>query len=311
MELIESTVHYKEVECKSFLHNFDKKYLPFRWGANPYRGCEHSCPYCFARYTHEYLGYNTESDFENIIHIKMNAPKILEKELSSLGWRKASVNLGSVCDPYQPAERKYEISRQLLNVFLKHENPVFIGTKSNLVTRDIDVLSEMAKRNLVRVNFTITTLNEGIRSKIEPRAPSTTKRIDSIKQLADNGVIVDILLMPIFPYLTDNIENLNGIVKEVKEAGARCIIPGVLNLRSSCKRRVFTLMKNEYPELYQKYLNLYKRAYAPRNFTSRIYKAVKAANAKYGVKKLEIDMLTRKQTILETWIVKQIVPASN
>lgn len=285
--------------------------MPFRWGANPYRGCEHSCSYCFARYTHEYLGYNTESDFDNIIHVKMNAPKILEKELLKHRWRMENVNLGSVCDPYQPAEKKYEITRQLLNVFLRCENPVFIGTKSNLVTRDTDILAKMAKKNLVRVNFTITTLDENIRSRIEPRAPSTKKRIDSIKQLTDKSVIVDILFMPIFPYLTDNIENLNGVVKEVREAGARYIVPGILNLKSSCKKRVLDLISHDFPKLYKKYLNIYKRTYAPKNLSSKIYRVIKIANTKYRVNKSERDVLMRKQTILENWITKQTVLTSN
>jgi DNA repair photolyase len=99
-------IHYESVECKSFLHHFNKKFLPFSWGANPYRGCEHSCPYCFARYTHEYLGYNSDMDFDNKILVKVNAADVLEKELSSPKWKDDIVNLGSVCDPYQPAEKK-------------------------------------------------------------------------------------------------------------------------------------------------------------------------------------------------------------
>ena len=302
MEQIETPVNYKRIECKSLLHSFNKKFLPFKWGINPYRGCEHSCPYCFARYTHEYLGYNTGSDFENKILVKINAAEVLQKEFSRSGWKHEVVNLGSVCDPYQPAERKYEITRQILTVFEKFKNPLFIGTKSDLVLRDIDLLSEIADKTQLRVNFTITTLNEKIRQKIEPRAPSTKKRLDAIKKLTEAGIKVDILFMPIFPYLTDDIKNINSVVKAVSKAGAGYIIPGVLNLRSSCRNRVLSLIKKEFPELIHSYLHLYKRAYAPKQYTSKIYKIVENARRKYGCAKSDRSVHQRRQTILETWI---------
>jgi DNA repair photolyase len=276
------SVHYQPVECKSFLHHFNKKFLPFNWGANPYRGCEHSCPYCFARYTHEYL----------------------DKELSRPGWKREAVNLGSVCDPYQPAEKKFRITRKVLEVFAKHKNPLFVGTKSNLILRDLDILSEMATRTILLVNFTITTLDENIRSKIEPRAETTKKRLDAVKQLSDAGVTVGILFMPIFPYLNDDFENINGVVKAVSDAGAKDMIPGVLDLRAACRNRVLSLIKEEFPDLLPKYLALYKTAYAPTDYTGRIYRIVETAQRRCGFKKLEMPVFREKQTKLEGWIKK-------
>lgn len=292
-------VRYQPIKCKSFLHHFDKKFLPFSWGANPYRGCEHSCPYCFARYTHEYLGYDSNTDFENKIFVKTNAAEILEKELSRPKWKKEPVNLGSVCDPYQPAEKKFRITRQVLEVFVKHKTPLFIGTKSDLIIRDIDILSEMAKRTALMVNFTITTLDENIRRKIEPRAVSTKKRLDAVKQLSNAGVVVGILFMPIFPYLTDDLENINGVMKTISECGAKDIVPGVLDLRASCRKRILSFIEEEFPDLLPKYLDLYEKAYAPKDYTKKIYKAVETARGKYGLKKFEIPMHKEKQTKLE------------
>lgn len=295
------SIHYKPVECKSLLHHFNKKFLPFRWSVNPYRGCEHSCPYCFARYTHEYLGYNSGADFNSEILVKINAAYILERELSYPKWKGDPVNLGSVCDPYQPAEKKFEITRQLLKIFAKHKNPLFIGTKSNLILRDIDLLSEMAKHAILIVNFTITTLNKDIRRKIEPKAPSTEKRLEAVKRLSDAGIIVSILFMPIFPYLTDDFKNINGVVKAVKDSGAKDIVPGVLNLRKSCRDRVFSLIGREFPEILPRYLALYKGAYAPGYYNRKIYRAVEIARRKYGFKKFEMPVFEEKQKQLELW----------
>ena len=297
-------VHYQPVECKSFLHHFNKKFLPFTWGANPYRGCEHSCPYCFARYTHEYLGYNSDTEFNNEILVKVNAAEVLEKELSRPGWKHEAVNLGSVSDPYQPAEKKFRITRQVLEVFAKHNNPLFVGTKSNLILRDLDILSEMATRTILLVNVTITTLDDNIRSKIEPRAATIDERLDAVKQLSDAGVTVGILFMPIFPYLTDDFENINGVVKAVSDAGAKDLVPGVLDLRASCRNRVLSFIEDEFSELLPKYLALYRKAYAPKDYVWKIYRAVETAQRRCGFKKFEMPMLKEKQTKLEDWARK-------
>ena len=296
------SVHYQSIECNSFLHHFNKKFLPFNWGANPYRGCEHSCPYCFARYTHEYLGYNSDTEFDNKILEKVNAADVLEKELSRPGWKREAVNLGSVCDPYQPTEKKFEITRQVLEVFAKHNNPLFVGTKSNLILRDLDILSEMATRTILLVNVTISTLDDNIRSKIEPRAATTDERLDAVKQLSDAGVTVGILFMPIFPYLTDDFENINGVVKAVSDAGAKDMVPGVLDLRASCRNRVLSLIKEEFPDLLPKYLALYKTAYAPKDYVGEIYRAVEIARKRCGLKKFEMSVLREKQAKLGVWV---------
>lgn len=231
--------------------------------------------------------------------MKVNAADVLEKELSRPGWRREAVNLGSVCDPYQQAEKKFKITRQVLEVFAKHNNPLFVGTRSNLILRDIDLLSVMAKRTTLIVYFTITTLDDNIRSKIEPRAAKTEERLDAVKQLSDAGVTVGILFMPIFPYLTDDSDSINGVVKAVSDAGAKDLVPGVLDLRASCRRRVLSLVKEEFPDLLPKYFALYKTAYAPKDYVWKIYRAVETARRKCGFKKFEMPVRREKQTRLE------------
>ncbi len=288
--------NYQQIECKSFLHKISRKFLPFSWGANPYRGCEHSCPYCFARYTHEYLGYNKDAEFDNKILVKMNAAEVLEKELSRKTWKGEPVSLGSVCDPYQPAEKKSEITRQVLKVFAKHRTPLFVCTKSNLILRDIDLLSEMAKTSNLMVNITLTTLDENICKKIEPRASSANERLDAIRQLSDAGITVGVLFMPIFPYLTDSVGSINQTIKAVRDAGARDLIPGILGLKSSCKDRVFSMIKKEYPILYSRYLTLYRKASAPKDYTGRVYRIIEIARKKYNIKKFEINEIKKSPT---------------
>ncbi len=236
--------------------------------------------------------------------MKVNAAEVLEKELSRPGWKHEAVNLGSVSDPYQPAEKKFRITRQVLEVFAKHNNPLFVETKSNLILRDLDILSEMATRTILLVNVTITTLDEDIRRKIEPRAASTEERLDAVKQLSDAGVTVGILFMPIFPYLSDDFAIINGVVRAVSDAGAKGIIPGVLDLRASCRSRILSFVKEEFPELLPKYLALYRKAYAPKDYVWKIYRAVETAQRRCGFKKFEMPMLKEKQTKLEDWARK-------
>ncbi|HJH27506.1 MAG TPA: hypothetical protein C5S37_12285 [Methanophagales archaeon] len=167
-------------------------------------------------------------------------------------------------------------------------------TKSNLILRDIDLLSEMAKRTTLIVYFTITTLDENIRRKIEPRAASTEERLDAVNQLSDAGVTVGILFMPIFPYLTDDFENINGVVKAVSDAGAKDMVVGVLDLRASCRNRVLSLIEDEFSELLPKYLALYRKAYAPKDYARKIYRAVEIARRRCGLKKFEMPVLREK-----------------
>lgn len=294
-------VDYQLIRCKSVLHHFNKRFLPFRWGVNPYRGCEHSCPYCFARYTHKYLGYNTGTDFENTIFVKVNAAQVLAKELSRSRWTRAIVNLGSVCDPYQPAEKRFQITRQLLEAFARHRNPLFVSTKSNLILRDLDLLSRLAQTTLLRVNFTITTLDDHITRIVEPRAPSTSERLTAIQHLAEAGIDVNVLFMPIFPYLTDKPKNIHRVVKAVRDAGAVQLIPGVLYLRTASRTRFLSVLNMQFPELLSKYRTLYKRSSPSRVYTQKIYRMVAIAQKQYRLNSAHVPR-DAWQTNLGPWL---------
>ena len=190
----------------------------FEASINPYRGCEHGCVYCYARPTHEYLGFSAGLDFESRILVKEDAPSLLRAELSSPGWEPQVLAMSGVTDPYQPAERRLEITRGCLEVLAEARNPVSIITKSRLVTRDLDLLSELADHDASRVTVSVTSLDESLRRVLEPRAPTPERRLDAIRALADASVPVGVLVAPVIPGLTEH--ELPAILEAAAEAGA-------------------------------------------------------------------------------------------
>jgi DNA repair photolyase len=193
--------------------------LPFDRSLNPYRGCEHGCVYCFARPTHAYLGLSPGMDFETRLFSKPDAAALLDNELRKPGYRCQTLALGVNTDAYQPVERKLEITRSVLAVLQRFRHPVAIVTKSALVERDIDILSEMAQDQLVSVNISVTTLDAALARKLEPRAAAPHRRLQTIRSLAEAGIPVSALVAPVIPVLTD--PELEAILAAVKDAGAQ------------------------------------------------------------------------------------------
>src|SRR5258707_4792170 len=192
--------------------------VPFDRSINPYRGCEHGCIYCFARPTHAYLGLSPGLDFETKILFKPEAAKLLEAHLASPKYRPDVVAMGTNTDPYQPVERELKITRQILRVLSDFNNPVGIVTKGHLVTRDIDILADMAKRNLAEVFLSVTTLDKNLARDMEPRASAPHRRLDAIKALADAGVPAGGMTAPMIPGLNDH--EMESILEAAMEAGA-------------------------------------------------------------------------------------------
>src|SRR5438552_5366214 len=176
----------------------------FETSVNPYRGCEHGCIYCFARPTHEYLGLSAGLDFESKIMVKTDAPKLLEAELSSPKWKPQVLVMSGVTDPYQPVERKLQITRRCLEVLAKFRNPVAIITKNRLVTRDVDLLGELAAFEAAAVNISVTSLDPSLQRILEPRTSPPNARLESISALRTAGVTVRVRVAPIIPALTDH-----------------------------------------------------------------------------------------------------------
>jgi DNA repair photolyase len=193
--------------------------ISFDRSINPYRGCEHGCAYCYARPTHAYQGLSPGLDFESKLFVKENAAALLEKELAAPKYKPAVIALGANTDAYQPIERQYRVTRAVLEVLARTNHPVGIVTKSNLVTRDLDLLSEMAGKGLAKVYVSVTTLNRDLARRMEPRAPTPERRLDAIAQLAAAGVPVGVMVAPIVPAVND--DEVEKILTRAYAAGAR------------------------------------------------------------------------------------------
>lgn len=190
----------------------------FRFSVNAYRGCEHGCAYCYARPTHEYLGYSAGLDFESKIFVKERAPELLHEALMKKSWTPETIVMSGVTDCYQPLERKMRLTRACLEVLLKFKNPTFLITKNQLILRDLDILSEMAKYNGVQALISVTTLNPSLARTLEPRTSHPQARLNAIAKLAEAGVPVGVNVAPVIPGLTDH--EMPAILKAASEAGA-------------------------------------------------------------------------------------------
>jgi DNA repair photolyase len=197
----------------------DSPDLSFDRSINPYRGCEHGCIYCFARPTHAYLGFSPGLDFESRLFVKPNAPELLERELSATGYVPRTIAIGTNTDPYQPIERRYQVMRRILEVLERAGHPVGIVTKSTLITRDIDILARMSKRNLAKVAISVTTLDAKLARTMEPRAPTPSRRLEALRQLVAAGIPTSALVAPIIPAIND--ADIERILDAVAAAGVQ------------------------------------------------------------------------------------------
>lgn len=208
-----------EVFPKSVVNAVTSPDVPMEWSMNPYQGCEHGCTYCYARNSHEYWGYSAGVDFERVILVKKNAPEILDQTLKKKSWKASPIVLSGNTDCYQPIERKLGITRACIEVMLKHQHPMGIITKNALVQRDVDLLQQLAQMQLAQVVVSITTLNEDLRQKMEPRTASIKKRLETVEALSAAGIPVTVLIAPIVPGL--NSHEVFELLKASKQAGAR------------------------------------------------------------------------------------------
>jgi len=216
--------------------------------------------------------------------VKDNAAEALDKELSREKWNKKwTVNMATVTDPYQPAERKFKITREVLKVFLKHHNALMVTTKSDLILRDLDILTNIAKTGFLNVVITIPILDEDLRRKIEPKAASIQKRLEVVQKIHDAGITVGVTSIPLFPYISDSESDVEKLVKTSSENGADYVIIDMLNFREEARDRVMEFIKNYYPDLISKYGELYKTNYCDKEYAKVVRKHANKLIKKYGV----------------------------
>lgn len=228
--------------------------LSHMYSINPYQGCEHGCIYCYARNSHEYYGFSAGLDFERKIIVKRNAPELLEQYLNKKNYQPVCIMLSGNTDCYQPIERRLKITRSLLQVFLKYRNPVSIITKNNVILRDMDILTELATMNLVHVNVSITSLNEQLRQKLEPRTVTATGRLAVIQKLSEQGIPVRVMAAPIIPGLNSN--EVSNIIKAAADRGALAAGFTMVRLNGSIAEIFSDWIYKAFPDRADKVLNM-------------------------------------------------------
>ena len=231
----------------------DSPDVGFTASLNPYRGCEHGCIYCYARPTHEFLGFSAGLDFESKIMVKEDAPELLRKELLSPKWRPQVIFMSGVTDCYQPVERKLKLTRCCLEVLAEFRNPVFIITKNQLVTRDIDLLSELARHQAAAVWLSITTLDSELRKVMEPRTSPPSARLAAIRELAQAGIPVGVNVAPVIPGLTDH--EMPAILQAAADAGAKAAGYTAVRLPYGVAPLFEKWLETHFPERKEKILN--------------------------------------------------------
>jgi DNA repair photolyase len=278
-------VEYFTLPAKSLLNRCaSRRGVPFEWTINPYRGCEFACKYCYARYTHEFMEMRDGADFEQKIYVKQHAAELLRQELRQVKPGE-SIAIGAATDPYQPAERRYEVTHGILEELARHDGlNVGIITKSNLILRDIDVLQAVARQNWLSVNVTVTTLDVELARILEPRAPRPDLRLETIRQLSAAGLRVGMSGSPVLPGITDSPKDLEALVRAAAAAGAHHLFAGPLFLKP-CSAAVFLpFLEKQFPHLVENYKRRYHgRAFLPDAYAKPLSQLVARLRQKYGI----------------------------
>jgi DNA repair photolyase len=278
-------VEYFTLPSKSLLNRcVSQRAMPFTWTINPYRGCEFGCRYCYARYTHEFMEMRDGMEFEQKIYVKQHAADLLRHELRRVKPDE-SIALGTATDPYQPAERRYEVTRGILEEFVRHRGyELGIVTKSNFIVRDLELLQRVAQSNKLSVHMTITTLDTDLARILEPRAPRPDLRLDAVRTLAQAGLRVGISCSPVVPGITDSPRDLESLIQAAADCGADYVFANPLFLKP-CSAAVFLpFLGQNFPHLAESYRQRYQdRAFLPPAYGKRLSQLIARLREKYGL----------------------------
>jgi DNA repair photolyase len=277
-------VEYFTLPARSLLNRCTSPRVPFTWTINPYRGCEFACKYCYARYTHEFMEMLDGRDFERKIYVKQQAAWLLRQDLKKVK-RGEEIAIGTATDPYQPAEKRFEITRGILEELALHRGlDIGIVTKSNLIVRDAALLRQVAENNSLFVNLTITTLSAKLARILEPRAPRPDLRLQAVRELSSAGINAGVICAPVLPGINDSPAALDAVVRATKEAGGTYIYANPLFLKP-CSASVFLpFLEKEFPQLVEDYRRRFAEgAFVSKAYSKRVSELMASLRKKHGI----------------------------
>ncbi len=272
---------YKKIIAKVALNKNDSGFTPYKYDLNVYRGCEHNCSYCYAMYSHKYL--DDDKNFFNNVYFKENIAEILDFELSKKSWKHDLIGFGTVCDSYQPIEKDLKLSRRCLQVMLKHKNSFYMSTKSDLILRDIDLLKEMSSQFPISLALSIITTDDILGKILEPGATPISKRIETAKKLkSETNALVGIHLMPVIPFITDDKQNLENIIKLAKNLNLDFVVVDMLNLYGETRKSFFEFVDENFPEKARLIKELYSNSKKIKEYSINLHKIIKEIKNNYN-----------------------------
>ena len=281
-------VEYLELETRRFIGRGSGRMRDI-WTLNPYRGCEFGCKYCYARYAHEFMELRDPELFERKIYAKRFDPAQFQSEVRRLK-RGETVWIGTATDPYQPAERRFQITRRMLEIFVGERSlDLGITTKSDLVHRDVELLAKIARRNTIRVNMSITTLDEALARMLEPRAPRPALRLAAVRALSDAGIPVSVLAHPVMPLINDSERSLDQVCAAAADHGATGFTAAPLFLKPCSRRVFFPFLEQRFPHLVRKYTERYeKNAYLTGLYPEMVQERVSKIRRRHHMLQREV-----------------------
>jgi DNA repair photolyase len=276
-------VEYREEPCRSALNRV--KGMMFDWSLNPYMGCVHRCTFCYVRAFERRADRPSDERYGTSIRVKVNVVDVLRKELARPSWEGETVAVGAATDPYQPAEGRYRLTRGCIEAFADASNPFSLITRGPMIVRDLDVLTEAARRAKVSITVSIPTLDEDVWRKTEPSTAHPRQRLRAVKELVEAGIKVGVGMAPILPGISDRPDQLREVVKAAREAGATGVWTNVLFLRPGTREHFLEQLARDWPEQLEHYLELYKgRAYLRSAETKPLREQVEMLAREYGVR---------------------------
>jgi DNA repair photolyase len=293
-------VEYLTLPTRSVLNRCTAKHMPFTWTINPYRGCEFACKYCYARFTHEFMELRDGLDFERKIYVKQQTAWLLRGDLKRVRAGQ-SIAIGTATDPYQPAEKKFEVTRGILEELSLHSGlSIGLVTKSQMVTRDIDLMQRIAAGNDLTINVTVTTMDADLARILEPRAPRPDLRMEAVSRLVRAGIHAGVICAPVLPAITDTTRNLDTLVKTAAAAGARFIYTNPLFLKPCSEKIFLPFLHEHFPHLVKEYRNRFKEnGYVSLAYRRRLGRLMDGLCRKHGMPDQEERLETRAENALQ------------